>query len=70
MEQKQMADSIGTAAGVVWKYLNTNGASSVTKITKDTSLDAKSVQRAIGWLASEGKLNIEMKGRTETISLK
>ncbi len=65
-----MADSMGTAAGVVWKYLDTNGASSATKITKETSLDAKSVQRAIGWLASEGKLNIETKGRTETISLK
>jgi len=65
-----MADSIGTAAGVVWKYLNTNGASSVTKITKDTSLDAKTAQRAIGWLASEGKLTIATKGRTETISLK
>jgi len=65
-----MADSIGAAAGVLWKYLDTNGASSATKITKDTSLDTKSVQRAIGWLSSEDKLNIEMKGRTETISLK
>jgi len=65
-----MADSIGTAAGVVWKYLDTNGASSVTKITKDTSLDAKATQRAIGWLANEDKLIIVMKGRTETISLK
>jgi len=65
-----MADTIGTAAGVLWKYLDTNGASSATKITKDTNLDTKSVQRAIGWLSSEGKLNIEMKGRTETISLK
>jgi len=66
----EMAGSIGTAAGVVWKYLDENGASSVTKITKDTVLDAKSVQRAIGWLASEGKLNVEEKGRTESISLK
>lgn len=65
-----MSNSIGTAAGVVWKYLDANGASSVTKITKETALDAKVVQRAIGWLASEAKLNIEMKGRTETISLK
>lgn len=65
-----MSDSIGTAAGIVWKYLDANGASSVAKITKDTDLDTKSVQRAIGWLASESKLDIEMKGRTETISLK
>jgi len=69
MELK-MADSIGTAAGAVWNFLNTNGASSATKIAKDTSLDAKSVQRAIGWLANEGKLTLETKGRTETIALK
>tara|TARA_R110001583_G_scaffold171120_2_gene324604 strand:+ start:3932 stop:4129 length:198 start_codon:yes stop_codon:yes gene_type:complete len=65
-----MSALIGSAAGVVWKYLDLNGASSVTKVAKDTELDVKAVQRAIGWLASENKLNIEMKGRTETISLK
>ncbi len=62
--------TIGTAAGTVWTYLDTNGASSATKIAKDTGLDAKSVQRAIGWLAKEDKLLILTKGRTETISLK
>lgn len=65
-----MSDSIGAAAGVVWKYLDLNGATSVSKLAKDSALDAKIVQRAIGWLANENKLNIEMKGRTETISLK
>jgi hypothetical protein len=58
---------IGAAAGVVRKYLDLNDASSVVK---DSALDAKVVQRAIGWLANENKLNIEMKGRTETIFLK
>ncbi|NQY26072.1 MAG: winged helix-turn-helix domain-containing protein [Piscirickettsiaceae bacterium] len=65
-----MADVMGAAAGTLWTYLNENGAVSATKITKDTTLDAKSVQRAIGWLAKEGKLVIATKGRTETISLK
>jgi hypothetical protein len=54
----------------VWKYLDLNGASSVAKVAKDSAIDAKVVQRAIGWLANENKLNIEMKGRTEIISLK
>ena len=62
--------TIGAAAGVVWTYLEVNGASSATKIAKETDLDAKSVQRAIGWLAKEDKLSFETKGRTETISLK
>ena len=65
-----MASSIGDSAGLLWKYLDKNGESSVNKITKETKLDAKNVQRAIGWLAKEGKLSIEMVGRTETISLK
>lgn len=69
MENK-VVNLIGTAAGVVWNYLNKNGENSVTKVTKDTKLDAKIVQRAIGWLAQEGKLNIETNGRTETISLR
>jgi predicted transcriptional regulator len=65
-----MLDSIGSAAGVVWKFLNENGESSLTKLTKETSLDTKLAQRAVGWLAAEGKLIFETKGRTEVISLK
>jgi len=65
-----MSDVIGAAAGDIWNYLEKNGASSVTKIAKETELDMKIVQRAIGWLAKEDKLIIEAKGRTETVLLK
>lgn len=65
-----MTASIDSAAGEVWRYLDLNGATSVAKIVKETGLEAKKLQRAIGWLASENKLSIEMKGRTEIISLK
>lgn len=65
-----MSDVIGSAAGVIWEYLDNNGMTSVTKISKDTALDTKLVQRAIGWLAKEDKLSIETKGRAETIGLK
>jgi hypothetical protein len=61
---------IGLAAGKIWHYLDKNGASSVTKITTDTGLGKNDIQRAIGWLAKEGKLEVEMKGRVETLSLK
>lgn len=61
---------IGAAAGKIWHYLEKNGASSVTKITTDTGLAKNDVQRAIGWLAKEDKLSIELKGRVETLSLK
>lgn len=65
-----MLDLIGEAAGKVWEYLDKNGPSSVTKITTETGLNKTDIQRAIGWLSKEDKLTMEMKGRTETLSLK
>ena len=65
-----MSETIGIAAGKIWEYLEENGATSVTKVTKETELNRNDVQRAIGWLAKEGKLNFETEGRTELLSLK
>lgn len=65
-----MSDSIGKIAGQVWEFLNTNGPSSATKIITVTKLNKSEVQRAVGWLACEGKLDFETKGRNETISLR
>jgi len=65
-----MSHTIGAAAGIVWKYLDKNGPSSVNKVTTETGISKNDVQRAIGWLSKEDKLSIEMVGRTETLSLK
>ena len=65
-----MNDAIGTAAGKIWSYLDKNGPASSTKITTVTKLNKSEVQRAIGWLACEGNLDFETKGRNETISLR
>ena len=65
-----MTDSIGKNAGILWEYLYKNGPTAVSKVSKETTLDTKSLQRAIGWLAKEDKVHSEMKGRTEIISLK
>ena len=65
-----MRDVIGEAAGKVWHYLDENGGASVTKITTETGLGKNEVQRAIGWLLREDKLNVETNGRAETLSLK
>jgi Winged helix-turn-helix domain (DUF2582) len=61
---------IGAAAGEIWHYLDKNGSASVTKITAETGIGKNDVQRAIGWLAKENKLVIELKGRVEILSLK
>lgn len=65
-----MSNTIGDAAGIIWKYLETNGPSSVNKVTTETGINKNDVQRAIGWLSKEDKLSIEMIGRAETLSLK
>jgi len=65
-----MKDVIGEAAGKIWQFLDKNGEASVSKITTETGLGKNEVQRAIGWLLKEDKLNIEVNGRTETVSLK
>ena len=65
-----MSNTIGDAAGIVWKYLDQNGPSSVNKVTTETGINKNDVQRAIGWLCKEDKLSIEMIGRAETLSLK
>jgi predicted transcriptional regulator len=65
-----MLDTMGMAAGELWQFLNKNGESSAAKIVKESELDTKSLQRAIGWLAKEDKLVITTKGRTELLALK
>ena len=64
-----MQNKIDDAAGQVWRYLDKNGSTSVSKITNETGLNKNDVQRAIGWLLKEDKLIIEAVGRTETLSL-
>lgn len=65
-----MSDKIGDIAGVLWRYLDDHGAETVTKIAKETAIDSKEIQRAVGWLAKEDKVMITPRGRSELIALK
>ena len=64
-----MSEKIGNAAGEIWRFLDRNGPISVSKLAKELSVDEKYLQRAIGWLAQEGKISIDIVNRAETISL-
>ncbi len=49
---------IGTNAGTVWVALNTVDAVGLKQLKKITKLKDKEVFAALGWLAREGKINI------------
>jgi len=60
---------IGAAAGKVWETLSEGGPFSATKLAESAGLDRNDVHRAIGWLAREGKVAVERKGKNEFFSL-
>jgi DNA-binding transcriptional ArsR family regulator len=62
-------ETVGTSAGKIWGFLKDNGLASATKLGEATGLDRNEVQRAIGWLAREGKLHVERKGKNEFFRL-
>jgi hypothetical protein len=64
-----MIHSIGTAAGKIWHYLQSNGQSSFSNIVKGTKLKEREANRAIGWLAREGKIHFAKDKNRELISL-
>lgn len=59
-----MNEEIGEAAGVVWRYLDTQGETTVTKLKEATKLSDQVVMLALGWLAREGKLTLTKDKRT------
>lgn len=54
---------IGNWAGLVWEALNGKGQLGVKALKRATKLKEKEIYAALGWLAREGKLNVE---ETET----
>ncbi len=54
-------ETIGLWAGAVWNALNdAKGTLNVKGLKKVTKLKEKEVYAAIGWLAREGKVNVNV----------
>lgn len=51
-------EEIGTNAGQIWQELAKADAMGVKQLKKATKLKDKEVFAAIGWLAREGKVNV------------
>jgi hypothetical protein len=70
MAELSVESIFGANAGVVWRFLNSNGPSNIDKIIKVTGLRKDLVFGALGWLGRENKINMERKGRAIIVSLK
>ena len=68
--EKTIPERVGLTAGSIWHYLSENGATPVAKLLRELSEEEKIIQRSIGWLAQEGKINLDTTSRGETITLK
>lgn len=53
-------ETIGTNAGTIWNALNEADAMGVKQLKKVTKLKDKEVFTALGWLAREGKVLIDV----------
>lgn len=62
-------DRVGQLAGQVWHCLSNNGKLSLTQLTKEIDAPRDQVMQAVGWLAREGKLQIDENGRSRSVSL-
>lgn len=67
--QQSILEQIGDTAGMVWHYLNENGARSVTQLVKEIDAPRDVIMQAVGWLAREGKLAIEESRNKKILSL-
>ena len=60
---------IGKTAGQVWNILDKDGPTSLAKLAKQIDAPRDIVMQAVGWLAREGKVEIEETNRGRTVSL-
>lgn len=65
-----MLEHIGETAGLLWKYLEGNGETTIPQLIKKIDADEFLVLTALGWLAREDKIEIFMKGRSKAVKLK
>jgi hypothetical protein len=63
------AEQIGATAGAIWRVLDSEGSVSLAQLVKRVGEPRDSVMQGLGWLAREGKIQMEEVGRKRTVSL-
>jgi winged helix-turn-helix protein DUF2582 len=65
-----LLEEIGETAGSVWRALESKGPQSLGALKKQVKAPGDVVLMAVGWLAREEKLALELKGRIHLLRLK
>jgi hypothetical protein len=65
-----MEAEIGSAAGILWRYLNQYGEATLGRLKQGTRLTDQLLLMGLGWLAREGKLSLVREKRALKVSLK
>lgn len=64
-----MLQTVGEIAGKIWNYLDENGESTLTSLKKELDIKPEQATLSLGWLAREGKVEMEKKGNSVKVSL-
>ncbi len=64
-----MVEKFGVNAGIIWSLLNETGRQNLKDVKKATKFTDKKLYSALGWLAREGKINIEVEEKEIFVSL-
>ena len=60
-----MSEKIGDMAGKLWTYLKEKGPAPASRMQKELGASASLTHQGIGWLAREGKLEIDRSQKKE-----
>ena len=64
-----MIETIGSNAGLVWNALDAENNQTLKSLKKATKLKDKEIYAALGWLAREGKINMEAGAEDVVVTL-
>ncbi len=64
-----MIEKIGENAGRVYEFLRGKEKVPVKTVVKGTGLKAQEIDRALGWLARENKIRLELDKKDELVTL-
>lgn len=62
-------ERIGTAAGLIWRYLNEQGPVTLSRLARELDEPRDIVMQGVGWLAREGKITFFEGARSKQIML-